>query len=778
MSFGDFRFGLSLTFRKVLCLSWLFVVAAAPVQSRDAWTTSKVRGVPGTPDAYRVDPVAGEAFERPTAVIAVPGRLELLVVEISGRIYSLSPSGERALVLDLTKPRPGRSSKTRVTLFDATLHPKFPQRPEIYLVYKGPDPQPNTRVSRFSVTTSGALRAARESEKTFISWPSGGHNGSCLRFGPDGSLYVSAGDGAGPNPPDRLKGAQDLTNLWGSIFRIDVDRSENGKPYGIPKDNPFRDLKGARPEIFAYGFRNPWRMAFDRTNGDLWLGDVGWETWEMVHRVVAGGNYGWSVMEGRMPLRSDVTPGPTPIRPPVKDHPRSEANSITGGIVYAGSKYPELQGAFIYGDYVTGRIWSLRARGERYESRELADTPLRIIAFAEGSKGEIYVLDHDYTERLYELTPRPRIDDAPPFPRLLSDTGVFSDTKTLTPATGVVPYDVKAKRWMDGAVASRLLAIPGKAAIETSGSTGGWKFPEGTVFAKTLTHPLAGFRRVETQILHFEEGTWRPYVYAWNSAQTDATLVAASGENRALEGAADGRVWRHVGRAECVLCHNEPGGAVLGFEAIQLDRPLRPSEPTQLTSLFGNGVFDEPVSSEDSEDSRLVDPFDEEASLSVRGRSYLHANCGPCHNRAGDTTISIFFRRHLSLAKIRAFRHPGVGTFGVSDPQIIAPGDPFGSIMLYRMSKIGYARMPHVGSRFVDSRGVALIRDWIHSLGDGKQRDRQTQDQREAVARLVKASAYTSAENAAIAKLLSTSRGALALVQEIHRGTLAAPVRG
>ena len=154
-----------------------------------------------------------------------------------------------------------------------------------------------------------------------------------------------------PSPPDVMMTGQDCSDLLSSVLRIDVDHAEPGKPYRIPPDNPFVNMPGVRPEIWAFGFRNPWKMSFDRATGDLWVGDVGWELWELIFKVKRGGNYGWSVMEGPQPVNVEGRRGPTPILPPIKAHPHSEAASITGGYVYHGTRLPELAGAYIYGDY-------------------------------------------------------------------------------------------------------------------------------------------------------------------------------------------------------------------------------------------------------------------------------------------------------------------------------------------------------------------------------------------------------------------------------------------
>ena len=160
----------------------------------------------------------------------------------------------------------------------------------------------------------------------------GGHNGAHLQFGPDGCLYISTGDGGQSFPPDGRNTGQDISDLLAAILRIDVDHPDPGKLYSIPADNPFVSTAGARGEIWAYGLRNPWKICFDPADGSLWVGDVGWEMWEMIYRIERGGNYGWSIVEGQP---SRCTPsgkrGPTPILPPTVEHDHTEARSITGG---------------------------------------------------------------------------------------------------------------------------------------------------------------------------------------------------------------------------------------------------------------------------------------------------------------------------------------------------------------------------------------------------------------------------------------------------------------
>ena len=183
--------------------------------------------------------------------------------------------------------------------------------------------------------------------------------------------------------------AQDLGQLGGKILRIDVDRKDPGLPYRIPEDNPFVDLEGARPEVWAYGFRNPWKLCFHPDTDEVWLGDVGWEMWEMVHRVVRGGNYGWSITEGPAPTNNDQDPGPSAITPPVVAYDHYQGASVTGGYFVTGDRLPQLKGSYVYADYVTGKVWAVDWDGSTANNREIVDTQQPIVTFGLDSSGDL-----------------------------------------------------------------------------------------------------------------------------------------------------------------------------------------------------------------------------------------------------------------------------------------------------------------------------------------------------------------------------------------------------
>ncbi len=334
---GDSRLPAWLVLGFVVGLTWT-ARAEPPAPARSEWTTSRFAGTPDPPPPFATEPAfPALKFEHPVLLVAARGTGRLFVGELGGKIYSFpnDPNVKNAdLAVDLAR-RPAGSS----ALYGLEFHPRFAENRFVYLCYVTRDGRPDgTRVSRFVVTRDDPPRIDPDSERVLLTFPSGGHNGGCLAFGNDGYLYISTGDAEVPSPPDPRDTGQDLSDLLSSILRIDVDHEEDGRAYAVPRDNPFVKLAGARPEIWAYGFRNPWRMSFDRKTGALWVGDVGWELWELVHHVVKGGNYGWSVVEGHQPVHPNGKRGPTPILPPIVTHPHSEAASVTGGYVYHGER--------------------------------------------------------------------------------------------------------------------------------------------------------------------------------------------------------------------------------------------------------------------------------------------------------------------------------------------------------------------------------------------------------------------------------------------------------
>jgi putative heme-binding domain-containing protein len=220
------------------------------------------------------------------------------------------------------------------------------------------------------------------------------HSGGCIGFGPDGCLYIAMGD-TGPQQDPQGHG-QDLTTHLGKMLRIDVDHADPGLPYAIPADNPFRGRPDARPEIWAYGFREPWRFSFDPVTGDLWVGDVGQDRVEEVAIVRRGENHGWNVYEGFEPFSNRYRREGENYVPPVFAYRRKYGNSITGGYVYRGDKRSSFYGVYICGDYTSHRIWGLKQRDRALQIvRQIGTAPQGIASFATDERGEIYVVGYE-----------------------------------------------------------------------------------------------------------------------------------------------------------------------------------------------------------------------------------------------------------------------------------------------------------------------------------------------------------------------------------------------
>lgn len=286
-------------------------------------------------------------------------------------------------------------------LLGLAFDPKYAENGHFYVYYSAAGPRRSV-LSRFSVSPgSTAADPASELVLLKIPQPFSNHNGGQIAFGPDGYLYVGLGDGGRSGDP--FDNGQDRSTLLGSILRIDVGTVGERGGYGIPPDNPFRAAgDGSRPEIWAYGLRNPWRFSFDLETGDLWVADVGQNQYEEVDLIEPGGNYGWNVMEGNSCFSPSTGCSTEGLIRPVVQYGREDGCSITGGYVYRGSRLPSLRGAYVYGDFCSGRIWALRYDGTVVsEHLELIDSELRISSFGLDESGELYILSFD--EKIYRL---------------------------------------------------------------------------------------------------------------------------------------------------------------------------------------------------------------------------------------------------------------------------------------------------------------------------------------------------------------------------------------
>jgi putative heme-binding domain-containing protein len=720
---------------------------------RVPWTTSRIKGSPEPPLPYKFENAFPKlVFKNPLLLTQFPGAKRFVIGENGAKLYSFVQKSDVAkadLFLDLTKEIHSWDPAGKVSgvgsVYGLAFHPHFADNRLCYICYvvdskTGAQLPDGSRVSRFRVTDTDPPRCDPKSEQILITWQAGGHNGGDLHFGPDGYLYISTGDASDPTPPDHFDTGQDVSDLLSSILRIDVDHADPGNAYAVPADNPFVKMPGARPEIWAYGLRNPWRMSFDRATGDLWVGDVGWELWEMVYRIRRGGNYGWSVMEGRQQVRPESKRGPTPILPPTLDFPHTEAASITGGYVYRGTRLKELAGAYLCGDWMTRKVWGTRFDGDRITwHQELAAGTGRVVAFGEDEAGEVYIVFYDEgTVQRLVRNGTPADASAQKFPTRLSETGLFASVKEQTPAAGVSPFSVNAAAWADHAKAQRFVALPGNSSVrffdhlvpvpDTAFYTARSLFPKDAVLAKTFSMEMEegnprSARLLETQILHYDGSDWHGYSYRWNEKQTDAELVPAAGSESILEvvdqhapGGKRKQTWRYPGRAECIQCHNPWAGSALAFTQPQLDDGATNGDQLRYLSDLGLIALVKQNPSTVAQQP-LVDPYHATATLDKRARSYLHVNCSHCHQMGAGGTANIDVRYDMPLAETKTVDvRPSQGAFGIYNGHIISAGDPFRSVLFYRVAKLGPGRMPHIGSEIIDDGGMCLLHDWIRQL--------------------------------------------------------------
>lgn len=341
-------------------------------------------------------------FEKPLDYTTLNSQGNIaFVVEQTGFIYYFEDQAEvkeKTLFIDLSSKISAEGNE--MGLLGLAFHPEFEQNGYFFVNYTSED---GTVIARFEADPE-TLEVKMETESIVLTFPQpyANHNGGQLVFGPDGYLYIGVGDGGGSGDPDF--NAQDLTELYGKLLRIDVDQASNGKAYGIPADNPFADNKeGNREEIYAYGLRNPWRFSFDPKNERLWLADVGQNKIEEINWIESGQNYGWNIKEGTSEFNSDSSVDSTELINPIFEYLHSEGESITGGFVYYGNENPDLTGSYIYGDFISGKIWALTKPDATTaaENVELVDTDLMISSFGVTQDGELVIID--YSGKLYRL---------------------------------------------------------------------------------------------------------------------------------------------------------------------------------------------------------------------------------------------------------------------------------------------------------------------------------------------------------------------------------------
>jgi uncharacterized repeat protein (TIGR03806 family) len=587
-------------------------------------------------------------------------------------------------------------------LLGLTFHPDYANTGYFYIYYSVLN-QDKTRLSRYRVSDSDPNRADAASETILIEIGQDfrNHNGGGIDFGPDGCIYVCVGDGGSGGDPNNR--AQDKNALLGSILRLHDDGS-------IPSDNPFVGVEG-RDEIYAWGMRHPWRITFDRETGDCWCGDVGQGAREEIDLIVNGGNYGWDIFEGDINHDNPSGLPATSFVAPVIEYSHSLGNAVIGGYVYRGARVPSLFGAYLYGDNGSGRVWALVWDGDRVVSNVQIASVSNLTTFGEDEAGEVFAVSHN--GRLYRF--EPQVGTPPAIPLLLSDTGLFDDTAQLEAADGLIEYDLNSPLWSDGSSKRRWMALPDPGRIVFN-ATGNWDFPQGTVLVKHFEMALADgtTRRLETRALVRHNEGWQGYTYRWNAAQTDADLLGtAHTDTLAVPDGQGGQRqldWTYSSRADCMRCHTESMGFVLGPRTGQLNRDFAYEFRTdnQLRAWNYANLFTTDIGAHTAHEA-MPNPADEGAPLAARARAYLEANCAFCHTPGGGIPVNMDLRFGASIPEMSTHNVTAMNPAGIR----ITPDDRDASVLWYRLASVGELRMPPLGSVIVDPVGADVVGRWI-----------------------------------------------------------------
>jgi uncharacterized repeat protein (TIGR03806 family) len=677
--------------------------------------TFPITGAAAPTSLQRVRAFPNLSFNSPIQLTnAGDGTDRVFVVEQRGviRVFANNDAvGSAAVFLDIDNlVRSGGERGLLGLAFD----PNFAQNQKFYVYYT--DNGGDTVVARYRAV-AGTNRADPNSGQVIlqVSQPYGNHNGGMIAFGADDMLYIGMGDGGSGGDPQGH--GQNRRTLLGSILRINP---HNSATYTIPTDNPFVNTGGGvRGEIWAYGIRNPWRFSFDRTSGDLWVGDVGQNAVEEIDIIRRGGNYGWNVREGDRAYNGGAPA--SNFDEPAYAYDQALGRSVIGGYVYHGSRVPGLQGIYVYGDYTSGRIWSLKYRNGQVEFNREVTSVNQLCAFGEDESGELYAVSHG--GNLYKFSPNG--GSTTTFPDRLSATGLFQDVATLTTAPGVIEYDVNAALWSDGAKKRRWIALPGNSRI-TFSATGNWQYPVGTVLVKHFELEMqvgnpASARRLETRVMINEQAGWAGYTYRWNDQQTEALLIG-SGQFETYQvqdpnapGGVRNQQWYFPSRVDCMNCHTQAAGFVLGPRTGQLNGDFAYPRmiDNQLRSWNNIGLFTQNIGAA-AQQIAFSDYTDANASLHNRARGYLEANCSMCHQPGGPTPHLIDLRGTTSNADMNAIDvRPNGSTLGIGNAFVIAAGDKARSILWERMGRRNFEGMPTIGSFMVDTYGRDVIGQWI-----------------------------------------------------------------
>ena len=666
-------------------------------------------------------------FHRPVFLTgAGDGSNRIFVIEQAGTVRSFVPD---QATNNTSTPKLFFDIRDRVSrvgneegFIGFAFHPNFKSNGEFFAHYSSSTEDMTGIVARYKIDPNDPTVGDPASEQIIlkVKQPFRNHNGGTIAFGKDGYLYISLGDGGKANDP--YGHGQNIKTLLGSILRIDVDATSQEKAYSIPEDNPFVNRPNAAPEIFALGLRNVWRFSFDRKTGELWAGDVGQDLFDEVSLIKKGGNYGWNRFEGNHDFDTKTELAVQPHDPPVAEYGREWGISITGGNVYRGKRFPELNGSYFYGDYVSGNLWRIKKKSDgSYQNELVRRTGRSIASFGEDDLGEVYLLSFD--GGIYRIVPTAQAENRfAKWPRKISETGLFASIKSKKMNDQAVQYHVNAPFWSDTAQKSRYLMVPKGKKIQYRES-GSWNVPVGTTIVKNF-HKSKN-RLLETRLIKRTENGWESATYVWEQRRNNEATLHPEGNQFEVwqpnrpERKWDVFSWHAPSSSECSSCHVDAAGYVLGLNTAQLNRDIDGSN--QIMQLMQKELLELPESFDPTTAAKYVSPHEPSAPINDRARVYLEVNCAMCHRPGGPGNANIDLRIETELSKTGMLnKPPAQGDLGVADAMLICPSQPEKSVLWQRVNTLGAGRMPNIGSNRVDEKGSNLIKEWIEAMKAGR----------------------------------------------------------
>lgn len=700
---------------------------------------------------------------RPVVITSPPGDTNrIFFADQRGIIYVMTNRAAPSLTTFLDLRDRVWQGYNEAGLLGLAFHPGWQTNRQFFVFYTGLVQDTNgaysllDRLVRLWIDPADPNRALPEPEQALISQADENfvHNAGDLHFGLDNNLYVSLGDEGGGY--DQYFNTHHLDgDFFSAILRLDVDRRPGSLPpnphpavnpgtYAVPADNPFvgatnyvlggtnvilpvLDPTKVRTEFFAIGFRNPFRFGIDPVYGEIYGNDVGQETREEINHIVSGGDYGWVWREGFMDWPFGVPGGGVGLIDPLADYAHTNTlRAITGGLLYRGKAYPELDGAWVFSD-VNGAIGMIQPKLPPPVSIQwLAFEPGISALGKDPVTGEILIANV-FAGKINRLvrTGAPVITalgewPAPP-PRKLSQTAVFKNLVTLTPADGVVPYDINSPFWSDYAIKRRWFRLPSAEATFGFRTNGAWDAPAGSLFVKHFDLPTnrqdsASTRRLETRLVTRTTNGVYAVTYRWDADGKDATLVPPEGATEEIpvfdSGVIKTQIWRYPGNFECLLCHNSSAGYILGFRTDQLSHLT--SGPTGITNQLQRMIAAGCVAGAPTAVNvlpRLAAVADESSSRDWRVRSYLSANCSQCHQPTGPSWASWDARWQTPLEESGE-----IFSAIVLGADVVFPGDVSKSAIYDRLTVQGpYGHMPPLGTFELNPAAINLVSNWITS---------------------------------------------------------------